>query len=51
MFLDALYINDQFNVLLFAGDEVQVVYRSGDDTTPLQESTTYYYHGFTGFRI
>ena len=36
---------------LLTGDEVQVVYRLGDDTTPLETATTYYYNGFTGFRI
>ena len=34
-----------------AGDVVQVVYRSGTDTTPLWATTSYYVNGFTGFRI
>ena len=34
-----------------AGDTVEVVYTAGTDTTPFRESTTYYYNGFTGFRI
>ena len=33
------------------GDMVQVVYRDGTDTTPLWENTTWYWNGFTGFRI
>ena len=35
----------------FAGDTVQVVYPSGSDTTPLNESTEYYFNGFSGFKI
>ena len=33
------------------GDEVRVVYRFGPDTTPLSANTSYFYNGFTGFRI
>ena len=33
------------------GDEVQVVYVTGADTTPLFTSLTYLYNGFNGFRI
>ena len=36
---------------LFAGDEVQVVYIFGEDTTPLYQTSSYYTSGFTGFRI
>ena len=36
------------NICQFIGDEVQVVYRQGIDTTPL---VTGYVNGFTGFRI
>ena len=43
-----MFNNHIFN---FVGDTVQVVYRVGLDTTPLQASSEYYYHGFTGFRI
>ena len=33
------------------GDEVQVENVIGTDATPLFATTTYYYNGFTGFRI
>ena len=35
----------------FIGDEVQVVYRDGSDTTPVYENPSIYWNGFTGFRI
>ena len=38
-------------ILTPAGDEVQVVYASGSDVTPLVALESYYYNGFTGFRI
>ena len=37
--------------VLLTGDEVQVVYDARTNTTPLFTSTTYYYSGFTGFKI
>ena len=46
--LEEIYI---FHFIVVAGDTVQVVYRGGTDTTPVYESSTYYYNGFTGFRI
>ena len=33
------------------GDTVQVVYRTGLDTTPLYVEGVYNLNGFTGFRI
>ena len=39
-------------VFTLTGDMVQVVYEQGTDTTPLYDDTaSYYYNGFTGFRI
>ena len=40
-----------FDFMVHVGDIVQVVYRSGTDTTPVYASTFWYYTGFTGFRI
>ena len=45
---DFLFIHNLFSSI---GDTVQVVYDSSTDTTPFFESTSYYYNGFTGFRI
>ena len=42
------YITDSIAV---TGDEIQVVYVTGDDTTPVYANTAYYYTGFNGFRI
>ena len=39
------------DVMVPVVDTVQVVYTSGTDTTPLYESISRYYNGFTGFRI
>ena len=39
------------NLLFLTGDTVRVVYRRGYDTTPLFADTSYYYNGFTGFKI
>ena len=39
------------NVFFIPGDEVQVEYNAGTDTTPLYESTTFLSSGFNGFRI
>ncbi len=38
-------------ILLFPGDEVDLVYDCGTDTTPLDRSSTYHYNGFSGFRL
>ena len=38
-------------IVLFAGDEVKVVYIDGTDSTPLLATTTNLYKGFNGFRI
>ena len=37
--------------IVVAGDTVQIVYRDGTNTSPVYASSTYYYNGFTGFRI
>ena len=34
-----------------SGDEVEVVYASGTDTTPLYATTAYLDNGFNGFRV
>ena len=39
------------NTFLFPGDEVQVIYRDGADSTPVDAFSSDYYTGFTGFRI
>ena len=45
------YISYVFIFWYHPGDTVQVVYKVGSGTEPLFDTTTYYYHGFTGFRI
>ena len=37
--------------VFISGDEVQVVYFVGTDTTPLFATASYLYNGFNGFRI
>ena len=38
-------------MIVLTGDEVQVVYKVGTDTTPVYASASFYYAGFNGFRI
>ena len=40
-----------FDIIVAVGDTVQVVYRSGSDTTPLYDGSGWYFNVFTGFRI
>ena len=35
----------------FAGDEIQVIYETGTDTTPLASSSYRLHNGFNGFKI
>ena len=44
-------IYKKIDIIWIVGDIVQVVNRGSTDTTPLYESTSTYYNGFTGFRI